>query len=308
MSWKLRFLMVTLLGAMLSVGLLGSAALASQSSSPATHGANDYSQGRLIALVDELVQENVITQDQADVILERAASQFTGPRGIGHASPRPFGKPFVLKKSAEELGLTLEELRDILVEGGTIAEIAEPQGVSLDDLISALTAGVEARLSEAVADGTLTQAEADKHLERIRDVTTKLVTHEGKPALGSGPHAGKHRQYAQGHHRPRQTVDKIAAHLRGTIGAVTELLGLEPKDILTQIREGSTVAEIAESQGVSLDELVGTLIADVEAKLSEAVASGKLTQAEADEHLERATEMVTKLVSNSLPMMHKTLR
>ncbi|MBI2855419.1 MAG: hypothetical protein HYX93_01055 [Chloroflexi bacterium] len=303
----MRFLVVTLLGAMLSAGLLASAALASQSSSLATHGTGDYPQDRLTALVDDLVQEGVITQDQADVILERAASLLPGPRRVGHMLPGPFGMPFVLEKAAEELGLTPAELRAQLGEGSTIAEIAEAQGITLDELVSLITADVESELAQAVADGTLIQAEADERLERIRNVVTRLVTHEGRPVLGIGPHFRLHGQYIRGHHRWHQVADRIMPHLRSVITRATDLLGMEPQDILAQVREGSTIAEIAEAQGVTLDELVGVLTEDVETRLSQAVADGKLTQDEADARLERVTDMVTKVVTRSLPVVPTVL-
>ena len=92
----------------------------------------------------------------------------------------------------------------------------------------------------------------------------------------------------------KQKKDK-GQHL---IGAVIESLGLEKADIATGTRNGSTLGEIAESNGITTEDLISTITSIMTEKLNEAVNEGKIT---ADEALtkasniqERAEQMVNK--------------
>ena len=67
---------------------------------------------------------------------------------------------------AEALGLTPEELNAQFASGQTLAQIAVAQGVSQEELAATLEASVKAGLERAVADGVLTQAQADQKLSQ----------------------------------------------------------------------------------------------------------------------------------------------
>ncbi|MBN1582613.1 MAG: hypothetical protein JXA89_18025 [Anaerolineae bacterium] len=70
---------------------------------------------------------------------------------------------------AEELGMTLDDLYAVLDEGQSIADVAAEQGVSLEDLVAALVARRAEDLNQAVADGYLTQEQADLMLEEMTE-------------------------------------------------------------------------------------------------------------------------------------------
>lgn len=91
-----------------------------------------------------------------------------GSRGFGF-----FGGGSVAQydKVAELLNLTPAELFEQLHSGKTLAEIAEAQGVDLDTIQETLEAEkiqvAKDKIAEAVADGTITQEQADWMLEGI---------------------------------------------------------------------------------------------------------------------------------------------
>jgi len=87
---------------------------------------------------------------------------------------------------AEELGMTLDELRAALAEGKTVAEIAAQQGVALEDLVAALVAERADDLSQAVADGRLTQEQADEMLEEMTEHLTSQLENIGLGGYGGG--------------------------------------------------------------------------------------------------------------------------
>ncbi|MEM9035558.1 MAG: hypothetical protein AAGD18_13275 [Actinomycetota bacterium] len=74
--------------------------------------------------------------------------------------------------AAEAIGITVEDLRAELQTGATVADVAEANGVDVQDVIDAMVAGVEERLEMKVQDGRLTEEEA---AERLEDKTERIT-------------------------------------------------------------------------------------------------------------------------------------
>jgi hypothetical protein len=74
-----------------------------------------------------------------------------------------------LENLAVKLNMTVDDLKAAIEEGKTIAEIAESQGISMDELQAEKEETMIARINQAVTDGKLTQEEADKIIAWIKD-------------------------------------------------------------------------------------------------------------------------------------------
>ncbi|MFC1991303.1 hypothetical protein ACFLVC_01005 [Chloroflexota bacterium] len=91
---------------------------------------------------------------------------------------------------SELLGFTPEELCELRQEGKSLAEIAAEQGITVDDLTSAImvekTAAVQARVDE----GTLTQEQADLMIQRMAEQTelavNRTTTGSAEGRMGGG--------------------------------------------------------------------------------------------------------------------------
>jgi hypothetical protein len=105
-----------------------------------------------------------------------------------------YGYENMLSSKAEVLGISIDELKASLAEGKTFLEIAEAQGLTSEDLHEAMSAQAESRINQRVANGTLTQEQADELLantaERQGDCT-------GEGPIGQGNGRGA-RQGGQG--------------------------------------------------------------------------------------------------------------
>ena len=62
---------------------------------------------------------------------------------------------------AEAVGMTVEEFDAAIAEGQTLWQIAQAQGVDLADVQASMEAARERAIDQAVADGRLTQEQAD---------------------------------------------------------------------------------------------------------------------------------------------------
>ncbi|RPF28868.1 hypothetical protein [Georgenia muralis] len=134
-----------------------------------------------------LVEDGTITEDQADDVAETLGS--SDARG-GHGL-----RMLALGSAAEALGLDEDALREQLVDGATLAEVAEAQGVPTAELVDALVAAAGERIDQAVADGDLDEERAaDLRADLEGRVTTAVE--EGLPMGGPGHGPGGHRGMA----------------------------------------------------------------------------------------------------------------
>lgn len=120
-------------------------------------------------LIDEAVAEGRLTEEQAERLQERGFP-FAGGR-MGH------GRGRVIEAAAEVLGVTQEELKDELKDGSSLAEA---QGMTVDDFKAELLNQLQALLDSDVADGTLTQEQADKIFGCAEEKIDSILSGEGR--------------------------------------------------------------------------------------------------------------------------------
>jgi hypothetical protein len=170
-------------------GVAASPALTAAAVSAVSSPAPDHVQIIADALAG-LVEDGTLTQEQADAVAETLNEQLPahGPGGLG--GPHGHGGILLeLDAAAEELGLTEEELREQLRNGASLAEIAEEQGVDVDDLVGVLVGAAEERLAAAVDDGRIDQERADELAAGLEDRIRTFVE-EGLPAPPDGIRPG----------------------------------------------------------------------------------------------------------------------
>jgi len=164
-----RFLMAAVLVVALTA-LLASTALAG----PPAPGAQGYGMGR-----------GVQAQDGAcGTCLQDGTGQMR--RG---GMPAWAGQP---DEVATLLGMTAEEIQAERQAGKSLAEIAASKGVSEDKLISTILDAKKVQLDALVADGKLSQAQADLMIERMTEQVKVMVerTTTG-PAADRGQRMGQ---------------------------------------------------------------------------------------------------------------------
>jgi polyhydroxyalkanoate synthesis regulator phasin len=135
--------------------------------------------------IDEAVEAGRLTEAQANELKQRIGSDefpLFGPgvfrghgfggHGFGHAG---HGEAFAA--AASYLGLTEAELREQLGDQ-TLAEIAKEKGKSVSGLVQAMVAAKEKAIDEAVADGTLTEEQAEQLKANLQDRIESFVNGE----------------------------------------------------------------------------------------------------------------------------------
>jgi len=278
-----------LLSSICAVALLVITVVPALASPPESPGA------KFAAVLEQLTEEGVINSEQAEAIMERTAPIFGRMGLMGHAYQQRVrelalarSKPMLLRIS-QAVGMEPDELIPQLKEGKSIAQIAEEQGISTSVVVGELLVSVEERLDRAVADGKLSQEQAEEKLSKAEARITEMVQN---PALKGivGHEVNKIRKQDE---RARQT--------RGLLHQVCQIVNLEHEELLPQLKEGKKIVEIAQEQGVSRDELLKSLVDTAQNRLDKAVSEGKLDEEKAAEIMSKIEDRLAKFVDDFPP-------
>jgi hypothetical protein len=79
------------------------------------------------------------------------------------------------------------------------------------------------------------------------------------------------------------------------IVTAAEALGLEPDALFDALRNGQTLTEIAEAQGVDVQSVYDAVLAEAGEHVAALVEAGTITQEQADEHLAWVSEHVAEM-------------
>jgi hypothetical protein len=87
----------------------------------------------------------------------------------------------VLAAVVHAVGVPADELRSELASGATLAQVAEANGVETQVVVDALVAGGNTRIDSQLANGRLTEAQAERRRRRSRT---------GRPSTSRPPSSG----------------------------------------------------------------------------------------------------------------------
>lgn len=126
----------------------------------------------VLGAIAVLITGVAFAQDDTPTVPETGAPH---PWGFGKAYGRGMGGQVGLEAAAEALGMTVDEMETQLWGGKTLADLAEEKGIDLAELQASVEAAVQAEretamrsaIEQALADGTITQENADWLLEGL---------------------------------------------------------------------------------------------------------------------------------------------
>jgi uncharacterized protein YidB (DUF937 family) len=172
-----------------------------------------------------------------------------------------------------------------LANGGAISDayadayldaLAAELGVDRSALGPAAQAAANAAIDAAVAAGDLDAAHAEELKARIAELENpeRLLVGHGILRVGHGPLG------AAG----------VGFGLGEVVEAAATALGMEADAVIEALHNGSSLSELATTQGVDYETVSDAALAAVQEQVDTAVASGEITQEMADEVLARTEE------------------
>ncbi len=182
----------------------------------------------------------------------------------------------LLPAAAAYLGVTPAVLRTELRSGKSLAQVATAKGKSVDGLKAALVAAIKTRVDAAKASGKLNAARADRLLQRAPQLVERLVNAT-----------------------PRARTLRAKGARGGLLKVAATYLGVTNAQLVTDLRAGKSLAQVATAKNKSVDGLKQALLAALKQKVDAAVAAGRLPAARAQKLLERAPAHIERLVNRS---------
>ena len=143
----------------------------------------------------------------------------------------PGGNPMrqVMSGAASLLGMSDAEMKSALHSGTTLGDLADAKGVSRDDLLAAVTKGVE---SVGPPPGA----------ESVDAATIAQNIIDGK-GPGGGPPPGPPPSRGDGR------------DVQSRVDALTSALGMDQDDLFTALASGTSLSELSSQRGLSSDRL-----------------------------------------------------
>ena len=158
---------------------------------------------------------------------------------------------------------------------------------------AAETIGIErADLLAAIRDGQTVAEVAQAHSVDPQAVIDALVAAANEHATERAEQFVN--ETGSGEHRGRR--GRVAG---AALGTAADAIGIERADLVAAIRDGQTVADVAQAHNVDPQTVVDALVTNANAKIDEALANGRIDQARADEMKANAATRADKFVNDT---------
>jgi polyhydroxyalkanoate synthesis regulator phasin len=152
--------------------------------------------------------------------------------------------------------------------GNFLARVAEKLGITEAELKTAIQDAQLETIDEAVAEGRLTDERAARLRERVEE--------------------GGHLFARRPHHHP---VPRLI------VSSAVQVLGIETTDLVAELKAGKSLAEVAEAQGMPVEDFTPALLTEIQTQLDALVAEGKLTADRAAEMFQHIEENIDRIVN-----------
>ncbi len=156
--------------------------------------------------------------------------------------------------------------------------IAQNLGVTLEQLKAAIKNAELQVIDDLVQEGTLTPEQGQAAKDKINS--------------GQGIAIGK----ILGQRRAKAGA-RLAAIRAGIVKSAAGAIGIDPKDLVKELKGGKSIADVADEHGVSLDTVKSRITSDAKTKLDQAVVGGKIDQAKADELLKKFSDRLDDILN-----------
>mgnify|MGYP002713304980 CR=1 FL=1 len=204
------------------------------------------------------------------------------PRQDGNTPIRNAARA-LFKAVTDATGMDAQSIFQSLRDGNTLADIITENGSTVDAVLASAMDTATEHVNQMVTDERITQEQADELLINLEQIYTDILNGEIE----------------------RPLLDRFSGrdgdNRRPVIGVIRQMMeqtGLTAQDVLSQLRDGATPAEILTANGVNVDVFVDELLVNAQNRLNDAVESGRLTQEQADERLDTIrTTLVDRLNS-----------
>lgn len=185
------------------------------------------------------------------------------------------GARTLLETAAESLGISVQDLLRSIEPGQTLSDAIIAQGGDPVAIAEQAKAEITAQVEADLAAGEISQERADLILNNLDTAIDRRLNESiGRRDNREG------RREERGERRGERTGE-----MQDLLETITAELGLEPMDLLQQMREGKTLSQIITENGGDVEVIVDLLMTTITERINTAVSEGNLSQERADQIL-----------------------
>ncbi|MEM8535309.1 MAG: hypothetical protein AAGF95_31020 [Chloroflexota bacterium] len=177
--------------------------------------------------------------------------------------------------AAQAIGIDTDTLYEewFANDNTSIADVAKTRGVEPQKIIDAIVAAETEWLKQQVADGQLSQEDADLFSKETEPFAKEYV--ETTPVVSEG-----------------EMVDWDAV--------AAQALGTDTDTLYNELDTGTSIADVAKARGVEPQQVIDAIVAAERELLNQEVADGYLSQKDADQLLTEIAPFAQEFVEMSL--------
>lgn len=233
---------------------------------------------KLDARMDELIHDTELKQFISEHPIEITVQDKREDKWHGIIIAR------LISATAYQSGISFEQAIDNILSGKSMAQVAETYGTNGDDIVQYVSDGVRTRLDEAVAIEKMTPERADELHQNLTNTMTDIV---------NDPDMGLRISTKQ-----QKVQDVVVGGM--LVYTTADQTGVPYFKILQSLRNGETLAQIAEANGTDGETIIQTAETAVQKRLDNAVEAGRMTQDEADQKVQTFRETADSLIDQTL--------
>jgi hypothetical protein len=240
---------------------------------------------QLTEQINQAVADGKLTQERADNLLTnlegvviRGINGELFPNRLGRGAVGRASQSILIQAVADATNLRTPQILGQLGSGSTLADIITTNGATVDAVVTSTVAAATEQVNATVADGRLTQEQADTLIANLPDLYTAAV---------------------YGDLRRELLENRIG---RGVLNLATEQTGLERAEIVQELQSGKSLADVLAEHNVDVVAFIDTAVAQATERANTAVANGRITQEQADQLISTFRERLTQHINQSDPL------
>jgi hypothetical protein len=187
------------------------------------------------------------------------------------------GLGFDISAVFQSLGFDKQGFLEAVKSGRTLAELAANKDVPREQLISIVSAAIDNDYDQADQNGKLSQNDAAAYRANAKSAIDKLID---------------------------SPLTKFAQQKKGGAEVINlqpalDLLGIDKPTFVNAREAGKSLVDLAAEKGVTRQQLIDSLLAQVTQSLDDAVRNGKLSKEEAENNKQSALAQINKMINDN---------
>ena len=168
--------------------------------------------------------------------------------------------PFDLKVLAERFGTDVQSVRELLVAGKTLQEIATEHNVIVEELADRLLAEMKRKLRRQIENGHITDGEATRLLARARNSYVERLRTFRIEDRGE-------REKRDAAATDARRIERPYAGVELTVAEIADAIGVPVDELRELTAERGGIAKLLEARGLNAEDVVAKLLSLVEPRL-----------------------------------------